>query len=69
MSTLIHQIDEFLTRTGLSEHRAGILLANNGRLIPRLRQGRRIWPETEQRIRDALKRETERRSDCRADEV
>lgn len=57
MSTLLHEIEQFLAVTGLSEHRAGILLARNGRLIPRLRAGKRVWPETEMAVRKAIQRE------------
>lgn len=61
MATLIQKIDAFLADTGLSEHRAGIILAKNGRLIPRLRDGRRVWPETEAAIVDAIERERAKR--------
>lgn len=54
MSKILTDIDAFIAETGLSEHRVGILLANNGRLIPRLRRGGRVWPETEQAIREAM---------------
>lgn len=62
MSALIQEIDAFLAETGLSEHRAGIILASNGRLIPRLRDGGRVWPETEQVVREAMAREREKRN-------
>lgn len=48
---LIDDIDRFLTEFGLGEHRFGILAANNGRLVERLRSGGRVWPETEARVR------------------
>jgi RNase adaptor protein for sRNA GlmZ degradation len=54
---LIKEIDAFIAETGLSEHRVGFLLARNGKLVARLRAGRRIWPETEQMIRDGIARE------------
>lgn len=68
-NTLLSDIEEFRARAGLSEHRTGIILANNGRLIERLRSagrkdGRRrgrVWPETEAAIREALKVEAEKR--------
>ncbi|UVC14736.1 hypothetical protein [Mesorhizobium onobrychidis] len=40
-----------MTETGLSAYRFGILAAKNGRLVERLRNGGRIWPETELEIR------------------
>lgn len=47
---LLKQIDVYLAESGLSEHRFGILAVSNGRLVERLRAGRRVWPETEERI-------------------
>lgn len=61
MSTLLTELEEFVAATGLSEHRAGILVANNGRIIPRLRGGGRIWPDTEAKVRAAIAREMAKR--------
>lgn len=58
---LISEIEAFKTETGLSDHRIGMLLASNGKLIERLRSGRRIWPDTEERIRENLTRERQKR--------
>lgn len=57
---LLTEIDKFLTETGMGEHRFGLLAANNGRLVERLRRPRsngqlgRVWPETERQIRDFM---------------
>jgi hypothetical protein len=59
---LISDIDKFLAATGLSGSRFGVLAAKNGRLVERLRSGGRVWPETEQLIRDFIKSEGVRRS-------
>lgn len=59
---LLTEIDDFIAETGLSEYRAGIVLAKNGRLVPRLRSSGRVWPETEVRVRAALAAERSRRS-------
>lgn len=48
---LLSDIDEFLELTGMTEYRFGILAARNGRLLERLRAGKRVWPETEALIR------------------
>jgi hypothetical protein len=48
---LLSEIEKFLKAEGLGEHRFGILAANNGRLVERLRSGGRIWPDTEERVR------------------
>lgn len=50
-SDLLTEIDKFLAAENIGEHRFGILAANNGRLVERLRAGGRIWPETEAQIR------------------
>lgn len=55
---LISEIDAFLAEFRIGEHRFGILAANNGRLVERLRSGGRVWPETEERIRSFM-------ADCR----
>jgi hypothetical protein len=51
---LLSEIDKFLASEGIGEHRFGILAASNGRLVERLRSGGRIWPETEQQVRDFM---------------
>ncbi len=61
MSTqLLSDIDRFLLAEKIGEHRFGILAANNGRLVERLRAGGRIWPETASQVRDFM---AERRPD------
>lgn len=51
---LLTDVEKLMSETGLSAHRIGILLASNGRLVDRLRAGRRIWPETDQQIRKRI---------------
>lgn len=57
---LLSEIDRFLADAGISEHRFGILAASNGRLVERLRNGGRIWPETEQRVRTFMSERRQR---------
>lgn len=59
--SLLSDIERFMSETGLSPHRTGILLARNGKLVDRLRAGGRIWPETEVAIRARLVAEGARR--------
>lgn len=59
---LLSELETLMAETGLSAHRVGILCASNGRLIDRLREGGRVWPETEQGVRDAIARERQRRA-------
>lgn len=54
---LLDSIEAFKQETGLSDHRVGMLLANNGRLLPRLREGKRLWPETKASVRAKLRKE------------
>jgi len=57
---LLTEIDKFLAETGMGEHRFGLLAANNGRLVERLRTPRqngqpsRVWPETEEQVRSFI---------------
>ncbi len=51
---LLSEIDSFLAAENIGEHRFGILAANNGRLVERLRSGGRVWPETEKQVRDFM---------------
>ena len=50
-NNLLPEIDRFLARTGWSDYKFGIKAIKNGRLVERLRAGRRIWPETEMQVR------------------
>lgn len=47
---LLSEIDQFIGETGMSEYQFGISSVSNGRLVERLRAGRRIWPETEAKV-------------------
>lgn len=50
MSTLLPDIERYLQQTGMSPSRFGYKAARNSRLVERLRDGRRVWPETEQQV-------------------
>jgi hypothetical protein len=54
---LLSDIDAFLADHSMSDYKFGILAANNGRLLERLRNGGRVWPETEELIRDFIRSE------------
>jgi hypothetical protein len=56
MSTnLLSEIEKFMAEANLGPHRFGILAASNGRLVERLREGGRIWPDTEQQVRKFMR--------------
>nr|WP_319250484.1 hypothetical protein [uncultured Celeribacter sp.] len=55
---ILEIVEAFAQDANLSEHRVGMLLARNGRLLERLRNPRsRMWPETEAAILDAVRKE------------
>jgi len=60
--SLLTDIDAFRARYGLADYTFGLLAAKNGRLVKRLRDGGRVWPETEKLIRDFIATESDRRA-------
>ena len=60
---LLSDIDQFLAETGMGDFNFGWLAARNGRLLERLRAGRRVWPETEAQIRAFMITERRRRQE------
>jgi hypothetical protein len=52
---LLSEIERYMADAGIGPHRFGILAASNGRLVDRLREGKRIWPETEKQVRDFMR--------------
>lgn len=49
--TLLAEIDAFLSETGMGESYFGKAAVGNSEVVHRLRDGRRVWPETEMGIR------------------
>jgi hypothetical protein len=60
--SLLSEIETFMSEQGLSAYRFGIKAAKNGRLVERLQNGGRIWPETEMEIRAFMRSERQRRA-------
>jgi hypothetical protein len=52
---LLSDIEKFMAEVNLGPHRFGILAASNGRLVERLRDGKRVWPDTEQQVRKFMR--------------
>lgn len=48
---LLPEIESFILRTGMGEAYFGQQAVGNCKLVSRLRLGKRVWPETEIRIR------------------
>lgn len=55
MDELLAEIDAFLTRTKMPVTTFGLNVCNDGKLVPTLREGRRVWPETAEKIRSYIK--------------
>lgn len=53
-SDLLTDIDDFLDQTGIGPSYFGKAACGNSELVERLRAGGRVWPETEQQIRDFM---------------
>jgi hypothetical protein len=51
MSTLLSDIMAFCEAHGLPESRLGELALNDKPFVSQLRKGRRVWPETEAKVR------------------
>lgn len=58
---LLHEIEAFLSDTGMGPSYFGKQAVGNSEIVPRLRAGRRVWPETESRIRAFILAERRRR--------
>jgi hypothetical protein len=48
---LLSEIDAFLADKPFGDYAFGLKAVNNGRLVQRLREDGRVWPEQEERIR------------------
>lgn len=48
---LLSDITRFLEQSGLAETAFGLRAINDGKFVAGLRRGRRVWPETEARVR------------------
>lgn len=73
MSTnLLSEIEAFLAETSMKPYTFGMLAANNGRLVERLRNGTttkkgrpvRVWPETEMQVRAFMVAERQKRREA-----
>lgn len=53
-STLLEEIEDFLSRTGMGESYFGKVAVRNSELVSRLRNGGRVWPETADAVRQFM---------------
>jgi len=54
MDDLIHDIDAFCEAQGISPWQFGLLALNDKPFVKQLREGRRVWPHTEAKVRDFM---------------
>ena len=59
--SLIELIETFLSETGMGASYFGKVAAGNSEIVPRLRNGKRVWPETEQKVRAFIRTERQKR--------
>ena len=62
--SLLCEIDAFLSETGMGASYFGKKAASNSELVERLRNGGRVWPETEQKVRAFIASERARAEDA-----
>lgn len=65
--SLLEEIDGFLAESGMGQSYFGKKAVGNSEIVQRLRDNRRCWPDTEERIRVFISAERQRRN-LRADE-
>lgn len=53
-ASLLEEIDAFLSETGMGQSYFGKVAAGNSELVARLRDGGRVWFETEQKVRSFI---------------
>lgn len=51
---LLGEIDAFLAETGMGESYFGKAAVGNSEVVARLRRGRKVWPDTEARLRSFI---------------
>jgi hypothetical protein len=57
---ILKDVDGFLEKTGMAESTLGRKALNDGKAITRLRAGKRMWPETIDKLREFMTAESQR---------
>lgn len=60
-NSLLDEIDAFLAERGMGASYFGKIAAGNSEIVHRLRNGKRVWPETEKKVRDFIRAERRKR--------
>lgn len=53
--SILKEVDGYLADSRITETTLGKKAVNDGKAIPRLRAGKRMWPETIQKLRDFMR--------------
>lgn len=53
-NNLLEEIESFLRQSGMGPSYFGKVSVGNSELVERLRSGRRVWPETADRVREFI---------------
>ncbi|GLT02941.1 hypothetical protein GCM10007897_43710 [Sphingobium jiangsuense] len=56
MAEIVRDIEHFISSNGMGAATFGEMAMNDRHLVRQLRNGRRLWPETEAKIRDFMAR-------------
>lgn len=62
---LLSEVNEFLAETGMGVSYFGKIASGNSELVKRLQAGRRVWPETEDKIRAFMSEQRQARAEKR----
>lgn len=54
MADLIHDIEAFCKRQDMSPWQFGLLALNDKPFVKQVKDGRRVWPETEEKVRQFI---------------
>lgn len=55
--SILNEIDAFLRESGMGASYFGKVATGNSELVARLRAGGRVWPETDEKVREFIKAE------------
>ena len=55
MTDLLQEIEDFTRQTGMAESTLGKKAVNDGKFVAEKKNGRRSWPETDERVREFMR--------------
>ena len=58
-AALLSEIEDFISETGIGESYFGKAASGNSELVKRIRDGKRVWPETIEKVRAFMKQKRE----------